>query len=239
MLTPPMSKQPEKEEIISNLDDMCKDGCKHSASPTLEDKIAVVPSGRIDYCCECKTDHGYDCPKDVAATWEDKEREAFISKFTVWNDRYKYATLQGNEEYPTPDMIADYWLGRLRSAREEAYHQGGHDMDLKVSENFNRALKDESSELVKIIKEEGFKAGIKNAECQCAVHVELARAAAFKEASQYKNDKLLQEVQDAHEAGRESALEEIIPKIFKLKDCQYAIAYDKAIDELLETLKGK
>lgn len=38
MLTPPMSKQPEKEEIISNLDDMCKDGCKHSASPTLEDK---------------------------------------------------------------------------------------------------------------------------------------------------------------------------------------------------------
>lgn len=88
-------------------------------------------------------------------------------------------------------------------------------------------------ERLRSARKEGFKSGIKNAECQCAVHVELARAAAFKEASQYKNDKLLQEVQDAHEAGRESALEEIIPKILKLKDCKYANAYDEAIDELI------
>lgn len=27
-------------------------------------KIEIVPSGRIDYCCECKTDHGYFCPKE-------------------------------------------------------------------------------------------------------------------------------------------------------------------------------
>lgn len=28
------------------------------------EKITIVPSARIDYCCECKKDHGYDCPKD-------------------------------------------------------------------------------------------------------------------------------------------------------------------------------
>ena len=28
------------------------------------EKIQIIPSGRIDYCCECKKDHGYDCPLD-------------------------------------------------------------------------------------------------------------------------------------------------------------------------------
>lgn len=27
-------------------------------------ELVIVPSGRIDYCSACKTDHGYDCPKD-------------------------------------------------------------------------------------------------------------------------------------------------------------------------------
>lgn len=35
-------------------------------------KIEIVPSGRIDYCCECKTDHGYDCPKDMPNTKEEE-----------------------------------------------------------------------------------------------------------------------------------------------------------------------
>lgn len=33
----------------------------------------------------------------------------FISKFTVWSSEYKYATLKGTEEYPTPQDIADWW----------------------------------------------------------------------------------------------------------------------------------
>lgn len=45
---------------------------------------------------------------------EQQIKERFISKFTVWNNRYKYATLKGVEEYPTPDDIADWWLS-LRS----------------------------------------------------------------------------------------------------------------------------
>lgn len=27
-----------------------------------EEAFEVVPSPRIDYCCECGNDHGYDCP---------------------------------------------------------------------------------------------------------------------------------------------------------------------------------
>ena len=46
-------------------------------------------------------------------------KEEFISKFTVWNDKYKYATLQGKEEYPTPDMIADWWIDKLDKQKEE------------------------------------------------------------------------------------------------------------------------
>lgn len=29
--------------------------------------IEIVPSGRIDWCGECKKEHGYDCPKDGIA----------------------------------------------------------------------------------------------------------------------------------------------------------------------------
>lgn len=40
-------------------------------------------------------------------------REEFISKFTVWNSKFKYATLQESQEYPTPDAIADWWLSKI------------------------------------------------------------------------------------------------------------------------------
>lgn len=34
-------------------------------------EIKIVPSGRIDYCGDCKTDHGYECPKDTkTGDWE-------------------------------------------------------------------------------------------------------------------------------------------------------------------------
>lgn len=36
----------------------------------VEEKITIVPSGRIDYCCECDAEHGYDCPKDKPAPQE-------------------------------------------------------------------------------------------------------------------------------------------------------------------------
>lgn len=34
----------------------------HMINPAF--KITIVPSERIDYCCDCKKDHGYECPKD-------------------------------------------------------------------------------------------------------------------------------------------------------------------------------
>ena len=57
-------------------------------------------------------------------------KEEFISKFTVWNDKYRYATLEGKEEYPTPDMIANWWEKKLT----QAYNQ--------VKEDRNEAWKD-------------------------------------------------------------------------------------------------
>jgi hypothetical protein len=60
-----------------------KKGCPESAPwecssvPTPPEEIKIVPSGRIDWCCECKANHGYDCPKD----WKEKEREAFEGNF--------------------------------------------------------------------------------------------------------------------------------------------------------------
>ena len=30
--------------------------------------IKIVPSGRIDWCGDCKAEHGYDCPKDKQNT---------------------------------------------------------------------------------------------------------------------------------------------------------------------------
>lgn len=50
-------------------------------------------------------------------------RQDFISKFTIWNDKFRYATLKGKEEYPTPDDIADWWLAKIDSA----YSQGQQD----------------------------------------------------------------------------------------------------------------
>lgn len=43
----------------------------------------------------------------------------------------------------------------LSQAIQKGRHDGAHEMDLRVTENFNRALKDENSELIEIIKEVG------------------------------------------------------------------------------------
>ena len=44
-------------------------------------------------------------------------KKEFISKFTVWNDKYKFATLHGKEEYPTPEDIADWWIEKLTQSK--------------------------------------------------------------------------------------------------------------------------
>lgn len=41
-------------------------------------------------------------------------KKEFISKFTVWNDKQRFATLEGVEEYPTPEMIADWWIKKFK-----------------------------------------------------------------------------------------------------------------------------
>ena len=42
-------------------------------------------------------------------------KKDFVSRFTVWNDKERYATLNGVEEYPSPSDIADYWIVHITS----------------------------------------------------------------------------------------------------------------------------
>lgn len=35
-----------------------------TGTPVEEEGIKIVPSDRIDYCCECEEDHGYICPQE-------------------------------------------------------------------------------------------------------------------------------------------------------------------------------
>ncbi len=72
-------------------------------------------------------------------TQEEKQkiREEFISKFTVWNDRYRYATLAGKEEYPTPDAIADYWLQILDKAIKDKLEAVANEIELKRRKHYN------------------------------------------------------------------------------------------------------
>ncbi len=44
-----------------------------------EPKLSVTPSSRIDWCCECKAEHGYDCPKD-----EPKKIEKITEAEELW-----------------------------------------------------------------------------------------------------------------------------------------------------------
>ena len=44
--------------------------CHSPVSPSREE-IKIVPSPRIDYCGACKTEHGYDCPKESSPSQEE------------------------------------------------------------------------------------------------------------------------------------------------------------------------
>lgn len=105
-------------------------------------------------------------PKDKLVNQDSKEetnskdsiREEFISKFTVWNDKYKFATLEGKEEYPTPEMIADWFLSRtiprevilekIEELRKSSYKHNYGRMETAEHEYYNEALDD----IVKLLK---------------------------------------------------------------------------------------
>ena len=36
----------------------------HPCDGIIDEQLKIVPSPRIDYCCECKKYHGYNCPLD-------------------------------------------------------------------------------------------------------------------------------------------------------------------------------
>lgn len=125
-------------------------------------------------CPECEGKMYFkDCL--LSTSWEETELEIWkkeIEKYQLFtNANHSDSMPYGRQEEHT----TKYWLNRLKAAREESYndglrhafksgtknvydegyHAGCHETDTKVTEQFNRALKDESSELVRIIKHSG------------------------------------------------------------------------------------
>ena len=72
-------------------------------------------------------------------------KEDFISKFTVWNDKYRYATLEGKEEYPTPDMIANWWEKKLI----QTYNEGNEELKQTIIEKIEEYAKSQTDQHTK------------------------------------------------------------------------------------------
>ena len=78
---------------------------------------------------------------------EAKIREEFLHHFTVWNDKYKFATLTGKEEYPTPEMIADWWLAKIKELKLQILEEDMERLRGNIQENLE-TQQDEPSEAV-------------------------------------------------------------------------------------------
>lgn len=78
-----------------------------TCTPHQPTQIKIVPSPRIDWCGDCKMEHGFDCPTE----WEKEEREA-------WK---RHASLHSSMIGQLPDYeltkIATYWINRMESIR--------------------------------------------------------------------------------------------------------------------------
>lgn len=110
--------------------------------------------------CDHKSEPCKDFLRESAKTitWQEKEKKLWDKASDDYNENYRpmlgccggdYCFDPKGVEEDHCDRIYKYWITRMESAR----HEGAHEMDTKVTENFNRALKDESSELIEIIKQ--------------------------------------------------------------------------------------
>jgi len=88
--------------------------------------------------------------EDSFSDWKEKEREA-------WENEASSLDFQRLDGLPKYNLIADYWLARIQPLLDSARHEGAHDMDLKVTENFNKELKIENSMLMEMLKDIGRK----------------------------------------------------------------------------------
>lgn len=136
--------------------------------------------------CEChchKTSPGPDCVCTIFSckhcvsspvSWEKRvwvfvasnSNVPFFSKLFTDHTEMKEFSAKHSSFYKKQSAIkysSDYFdltdTSLLATEREKAYHDGCHETDLKVLENFNKGLRDETSELVKIIREAGFQEG--------------------------------------------------------------------------------
>lgn len=131
----PAPQNDEKaKKTVERLDEQCKDGCAHSKSQNDE--------------------------------WKEEFRKEFLEPdFVALEDEFIPKNAKPSEKvkhsdtrfllYANPKKVYEFIEKILFQAIEKARHEGAHDMDLLVTENFNRGLKDENDFLIKTYKEIG------------------------------------------------------------------------------------
>lgn len=82
--------------------------------------IEIVTSDRIDYCCQCKKEHGYDCPKDTPSPHEKGWEKEFDEKFVRSDGLMDKYQNEWDEEsiQTTAEAIKDFIKNLLTTERE-------------------------------------------------------------------------------------------------------------------------
>lgn len=60
--------------------EICKGGCERNfPTPRSSETITIVPSPRIDWCGDCKMEHGFECPTTDTSDWRERFDELGIT----------------------------------------------------------------------------------------------------------------------------------------------------------------
>lgn len=94
-----------------------------------EERIAeafkVIPSPRIDWCCECKTEHGYDCPKELPKEgWEEEFDDIFHKNWEEpkWNFESYNNLVEHVKKWQR--LIKSFIEKEIRAAEQRGYERG-------------------------------------------------------------------------------------------------------------------
>lgn len=136
---------PSPQEPINNCD-----GCQRGL-PINESGDHFGPTTYDLMRC---TKERYTVPQNIIPNHIGEANEMVVS---TWQEKIK-SLIEGHPDKNRTQVIVDMVTALLEQAKAEAYHQGCHEMDFKVTENFNRGLKDENDILINLYKNAGRKA---------------------------------------------------------------------------------
>lgn len=108
--------------------------------------LKVVPSPRIDYCSNCDSEHGYDCPKDSQSGWEEKLKQE-IFPIGIWHD-----SLSGYER--RLEKIKDFIKTEVGKARKEERERIVQVIENMKPVSLNSKRRELLDDVLKVIRKE-------------------------------------------------------------------------------------